>query len=93
MSLELSSHGWSAAPGVFRLVKFRTMTSPEPGRPQPDEARITRLGKMLRATSLDELPTLLNVIIGDMSLVGGPLLVEYFLPGERALTSGLQTTE
>jgi len=64
----------------FVLVKFRTMTDARDssGRVLPDERRVTRIGDILRSTSVDELPELVNVLRGDMSLVGPrPLLVEY----------------
>ncbi|PSL34619.1 sugar transferase [Chitinophaga ginsengisoli] len=65
---------------VFRVVKFKTMNDKRAadGQLLPDEARLTPVGKFIRKTSLDELPQLLNVLKGDMSLVGPrPLLVEY----------------
>ena len=73
----------------FTLVKFRTMTdarNPD-GTPLPDADRLTPLGRLLRATSLDELPELVNVLRGDMSLVGPrPLLMQYldrYTPEQR----------
>ncbi len=65
---------------IFRLIKFRTMTceKDENGEFLPDEQRLTRYGKLLRSTSLDELPELLNIFVGHMSIVGPrPLLVKY----------------
>ena len=65
---------------VFKLFKFRTMTDQRnaQGSLLPDEVRLTSFGKRLRSTSLDELPELLNIIRGDMAIVGPrPLLVKY----------------
>lgn len=65
---------------IFTLYKFRTMTDErdEDGNLLPDEKRLTKFGKMLRSTSLDELPELFNILKGDMAIVGPrPLLVEY----------------
>lgn len=65
---------------VFNLYKFRTMTNQKDknGNLLPDEVRLTKFGKFLRSTSLDELPSLINIIKGDLSIVGPrPLLVQY----------------
>ena len=65
---------------LFRLYKFRSMTNErdENGKLLPDEVRLTGFGKLLRSTSLDELPELWNILKGDMSIVGPrPLLVQY----------------
>lgn len=65
---------------IFQLMKFRSMSDArnEKGDLLPDELRLTRFGKMLRSTSLDELPELVNIIKGDMAIVGPrPLLVRY----------------
>ncbi len=65
---------------IFRLIKFRTMTCErdKDGNLLPDEQRLTKYGKFLRSTSLDELPELINILVGDMSIVGPrPLLPEY----------------
>ena len=65
---------------IFTLYKFRTMTDKkdENGNLLPDSERLTKFGKVLRSTSLDELPELVNILKGDMSIVGPrPLLVKY----------------
>lgn len=65
---------------IFKLIKFRTMTceKDENGQLLPDEKRLTKYGKILRSTSLDELPELLNIFLGHMSIIGPrPLLVKY----------------
>lgn len=65
---------------IFTMYKFRTMTDAkdENGELLPDSVRLTRFGKLLRATSLDELPELWNIVRGDMAVVGPrPLLVQY----------------
>ena len=65
---------------IFNMYKFRTMTDEkdENGELLPDEVRLTKFGKTLRSTSLDELPELFNILKGDMSIVGPrPLLVRY----------------
>ena len=64
----------------FKIIKFRTMQEPSDQKrgPSDDEYRTTKLGKMLRASSIDELPELFNVLLGDMSMIGPrPLLPEY----------------
>lgn len=65
---------------IFKLVKFRSMTEEkdEEGNYLSDDVRLTKYGKWLRASSLDELPELFNILIGDMAIVGPrPLLVQY----------------
>jgi lipopolysaccharide/colanic/teichoic acid biosynthesis glycosyltransferase len=77
---------WQARPGrdgkPFWLVKFRSMTNACDARgvPLPDADRLTRLGRMLRATSLDELPQFWNILKGEMSLVGPRPLLMHYLP-------------
>lgn len=74
---------------IFKLYKFRTMTDArdENGELLPDDVRLTKFGRMLRATSLDELPEAFNILKGDMSVVGPrPLLVQYiprYTPQQR----------
>ena len=65
---------------IFRIIKFKTMTDERgaDGELLPDAQRLTRMGRFVRSTSIDELPQLLNVLKGDMSLIGPrPLLVQY----------------
>ena len=65
---------------IFKVIKFKSMTDErdEQGRLLPDAKRLTRVGKFIRSTSLDELPQLINVLKGDMALIGPrPLLVQY----------------
>ncbi|PSR53993.1 lipid carrier--UDP-N-acetylgalactosaminyltransferase [Adhaeribacter arboris] len=88
ISLAVANQGkvffFQARPGkntkTFRIIKFKTMNDIKDasGKLLPDEVRLTAVGKFVRKTSLDEIPQLLNVIKGDMSLIGPrPLLVEY----------------
>ena len=65
---------------IFKIIKFKTMTDErdDDGKLLPDEARLTRVGRFVRSTSIDELPQLFNVLVGDMALIGPrPLLVQY----------------
>ena len=65
---------------VFKVIKFKSMTDEwdKEGKLLPDEQRLTKVGRFVRSTSIDELPQLLNVLKGDMALIGPrPLLVEY----------------
>lgn len=87
--LHFSNHGagaffTQARPGkngkIFKLIKFKSMTDERDteGNLLPDAQRLTKIGKFIRSTSLDELPQLINVLKGDMSLIGPrPLLPEY----------------
>ena len=75
---------------IFTMYKFRTMTDERDERGQllPDEVRLTKLGKILRSTSLDELPELFNILLGEMSIIGPrPLLVKdlVFMSREQRL--------
>lgn len=67
---------------IFKVIKFRTMTDErdENGNLLPDEKRLTMVGKFVRSTSIDELPQLINVFKGDMSLIGSRPLVPQYLP-------------
>lgn len=67
---------------IFRVIKFKTMTDEcnENGILLPDEKRLTKLGKFIRSTSIDELPQLINVLKGDMSLIGPRPLLPQYLP-------------
>lgn len=67
---------------IFRVIKFKTMTDERDanGNLLPDEVRLTRTGKFVRSTSIDELPQLINVLKGDMSLIGPRPLLPLYLP-------------
>lgn len=67
---------------IFKLIKFRTMTceKDKDGNLLPDDERLTKYGKFLRSTSLDELPELFNILIGDMAVIGPRPLVVQYLP-------------
>lgn len=67
---------------IFKVIKFKTMTDEKDaeGNLLPDEVRLTKVGKFVRSTSIDELPQLINVLKGDMSIIGPrPLLPQYLL--------------
>lgn len=67
---------------IFKVIKFKTMTDERDtnGNLLPDEARLTKVGKFVRSTSIDELPQLVNVFKGDMSLIGPRPLLPQYLP-------------
>lgn len=67
---------------IFRVIKFKTMTDErdENGELLPDDVRLTRVGKFVRSTSIDELPQLINVLKGDMALIGPRPLLPQYLP-------------
>lgn len=67
---------------IFKVLKFKTMTDEcdEDGNLLPDEKRLTKIGKFIRSTSIDELPQLINVLKGDMALIGPRPLRTYYLP-------------
>lgn len=67
---------------IFKLIKFRTMDNrkDKDGKLLPDDVRLNKYGRILRSTSLDELPELINILIGDMSIVGPRPLVPQYLP-------------
>ena len=67
---------------IFKIYKFKTMTDERDaeGNLLPDEARLTKVGRLVRSTSIDELPQLVNVIKGDMSLIGPRPLITPYLP-------------
>lgn len=67
---------------VFRVIKFKTMTDErdENGALLPDSERLTKVGRFMRSTSIDELPQLVNVLIGDMALIGPRPLLKQYLP-------------
>lgn len=74
---------------IFKLIKFRTMSNAKDkdGNPLPDEMRLNKYGRFLRSTSLDELPELINIVVGDMSVCGprplSPQYLSYFTEEER----------
>ena len=67
---------------IFKVIKFKTMTDEKDaaGNLLPDEVRLTKVGKFVRSTSIDELPQLINVLKGDMSLIGPRPLLPQYLP-------------
>lgn len=67
---------------IFKVIKFKTMTDEcdEDGNLLPDEKRLTKIGKFIRSTSIDELPQLINVLKGDMALIGPRPLLPQYLP-------------